>query len=208
MLIVPTVTGIRTFIGRPSVPHFSISPATCQGQAADAVAALAHARNLRPLALEILCVPRFAHLQKILNTAKTDRFTDALIYALSLFPAPKRADSIGQYKVIRTDQRFHPHYRNKIYRQNNSFCADLPYGYLNLYANATLTLSDRVHACAATLAFGNSAMLFVNTDRLGLLGRVGAEGITVHPVQLDLNLLADEKSRMVAWLEKTMTEDR
>ena len=69
MLIVPTVTGIRTFIGRPSVPHFSISPATCQGQAADAVAALAHARNLRPLALEILCVPRFAHLQKILNTA-------------------------------------------------------------------------------------------------------------------------------------------
>ena len=71
MLIVPTVTGIRTFIGRPSVPHFSISPATCQGQAADAVAALAHARNLRPLALEILCVPRFAHLQKILNTATT-----------------------------------------------------------------------------------------------------------------------------------------
>ena len=70
MLIVPTVTGIRTFIGRPSVPHFSISPATCQGQAADAVAALAHARNLRPLALEILCVPRFAHLQKILNTAR------------------------------------------------------------------------------------------------------------------------------------------
>ena len=70
MLIVPTVTGIRTFIGRPSVPHFSISPATCQGQAADAVAALAHARNLRPMALEILCVPRFAHLQKILNTAQ------------------------------------------------------------------------------------------------------------------------------------------
>ena len=69
MLIAPTVTGIRTFIGRLSVPHFSISPATCQGQAADAVAALAHARNLRPLALEILCVPRFAHLQKILNTA-------------------------------------------------------------------------------------------------------------------------------------------
>ena len=66
---VPEATEIRTFIGRPSVPHFRISPATYQGQAADAVAALAHARNLRPLALEILCVPRFAHLQKILNIA-------------------------------------------------------------------------------------------------------------------------------------------
>ena len=146
---------------------------------------------------------------KLLNRAmsKTDRFTDALIYALSLLPAPHRADQIGEYKVIRTDQRFHPHYRSKIYRQNNSFCADLPYGYLNLYANATLTLSDRVHACAATLAFGNSAMLFVNTDRLGLLGRVGAEGITQHPVKLDMDRLKEEKSRMVEWLRKTINED-
>lgn len=147
---------------------------------------------------------------KLLNQAmsKTDRFTDALIYAISLFPAPKRADEIGKYKVIRTDQRFHPHYRSKIYRQSRSFCADLPYGYLNLYANSSLTLSDRVHACAATLAFGNSAMLFVNTDRLGLLGRVGAEGITEHPVQLDLKRLEDEKSRMVEWLKKTLLGDK
>ena len=145
---------------------------------------------------------------KLLNQAmrKTDRFTDALIYAFSLFPAPKRADSIGKYKVIRTDQRFHPHYRNKIYRRNNSFCADLPYGYLNLYANTVLTLSDRVHACAATLAFGNSAMLSVSTDRLGLLGRVGAEEITEHPVQIDLKRLANEKNRMIEWLGQVLRE--
>ena len=74
MLIAPTVTGIRTFIGRSSVPHFSIFPATCQGQAAGAVAALAAARKLRPLALEILCSPHFAHLQKILNTATTGNY--------------------------------------------------------------------------------------------------------------------------------------
>ena len=92
MLIVPTVTGIRTFIGRPSVPHFSISPATCQGQAADAVAALAHARNLRPLALEILCVPRFAHLQKILNTAAAPhKMREAWNAAVFLAALPMRA---------------------------------------------------------------------------------------------------------------------
>lgn len=134
--------------------------------------------------------------------AKTDRFTDALIYMLSIFPAPRRADILGDYKVIRTDQRFHPHYRSKIYRQNNSFCADLPYGYLNLYANAELTLSDRVHACAATLAFGHSAMLLVNTDRLGLLGRVGATEITKRPVKLDMDALAEEKAKLVTWLKK------
>lgn len=139
---------------------------------------------------------------RLLNKAmtKTDRFTDALIYAMSILPAPKRANMIGKYRIIRTDQRFHPHYRSKIYRQNNSFCADLPYGYLNLYANSQLTLSDRVHSCAVTLAFGHSAMLFVNTDRLGLLGRVGADGINNHPVKLDMIYLANEKRRMIDWI--------
>lgn len=139
---------------------------------------------------------------------KTDRFTDALIYAISLFPAPKRMDKIGEYRIIRTDQRFHPHYRNKIYRQNNSFCADVPYGYLNLYANTVLTLSDRIHACAATLAFGNSAMLFASTDRIGLLERVGVKDITQNPVKVDLAYLTNEKNKMLAWLkEKIVAEN-
>lgn len=142
------------------------------------------------------------------SMAKTDRFTDALIYAMSMLPAPSRADQIGKYKVIRTDQRFHPHYRRKIYRQNNSFCADIPYGYLNLYANSKLTLSDRVHACAATLAFGNSAMLMVNTNRLGLLGRVGANEITEHPVKLDMEYLNSEKQKMIDWFSDVLKEEK
>ena len=52
----------------------AISPPTCHNQAAGAVAALAAARKLRPLALEILCSPHFAHLQKILNTATTGNY--------------------------------------------------------------------------------------------------------------------------------------
>lgn len=134
-------------------------------------------------------------------TAKTDRFTDAVIYMRSVIPAKKHKDKLGIYKVIRLDHRFHPHYRSKIYRNNNSFVADLPYGYLNLYANAEMTLSDRVHACAVTLAFGNSAMLFAKTDRRGLLERVGAEGICDRPVKLDLSKLEDEKARMIQWLK-------
>lgn len=31
--------------------------------------------------------------------------------------------------------------------------AELPYGHLNLYANAEFTLSDRVHACVAGHGF-------------------------------------------------------
>ena len=135
---------------------------------------------------------------------KTDRFSDALIYAQSFLPQKKCEDKVGEYIVFRTDHRFHPHFRKKIYSQNNSFCADLPFGYLNLYANADLTLSDRVHACAVTMAFGNSAMLFSETDRVGLLDRVNAGEISEHPVKLDLDALNKEKEKMVKWLESVL----
>ena len=135
---------------------------------------------------------------------KTDRFTDALIYAASMLPAPKRPDAMGDYGIVRTDHRFHPHFRRKIYEQANSFVADLPQGYLNLYANAALTLSDRVHACAVTLAFGNSAMLFSKTNRSGLLTRVGAGEICQKPVTLDMEKLAEEKKKQLQWLSAVL----
>lgn len=133
-------------------------------------------------------------------TSKTDRFTDAFIYISSLLPTKIRQNNLGKYRIIRTDHRFHPHFRKKIYRQGNSFVADLPYGYLNLYANSDLTLSDRVHACAVTLAFGHSAMLFAKTNRHGLLERVGAIGIEERPVKLDMSILENEKKKMLEWL--------
>ena len=135
---------------------------------------------------------------------KTDRASDALVYAASAFPQKKREDVVGGREIIRTDHRFHPHYRRKIYSQANSFCSDLPYGYLNIYANSRLTLSDRVHACAVTMAFGHPAMLFSETTRDGLLERVGAGEISRHPVSLDMGKLEEEKKKMIEWLAETL----
>lgn len=140
--------------------------------------------------------------------SKTDRFTDALIYVKSIFPVPKRADRVGDYMIFRADQRFHPHYRSKIYGQANTLCADIPYGYLNLYANSQLTLSDRIHACAVTLAFGHSAMLFVKTNRAGLLERVGAGNICKEPVKLDLERLESEKQKMLKWTADVLNGEK
>lgn len=134
---------------------------------------------------------------------KTDRFTDALVYALSLFPPGHRDDEIGGYRIIRTDHRFHPHYRGKIYRYHHSFVSDLPHPYLTLYANAACTLSDRVHACAVTMAYGNSAMLFSKTNRVELLDRVGATDICQSVVKLDMDQLAKEKRNIISYLEET-----
>ena len=135
------------------------------------------------------------------HALKTDRFTDALVYVMSLLPPGHRADEVGGYNIIRTDHRFHPHYRRKIYRYNNSFVSDIPHPYLVLYSNSTCTLSDRVHACAVTMAYGNSAMLFAKTNRVGLLERVGANEVCHSVVKLDLQRLAKEKEGVVAYLE-------
>ena len=134
-------------------------------------------------------------------TSKTDRFTDALIYLISFLPSKNINDKIGKYNVVRTDHRFHPHYRSKIYKQKNCFCADLPYGYLNIYSNSKLTISDRVHACAVTMAFGNSALLLSKTKRSELLERLGAKKIYTEPTKLDMNYVESEKHKMLEWLE-------
>ncbi len=133
---------------------------------------------------------------------KTDRFTDALVYAASPLPRGKRPETIGGYTVIRPDHRYNPMFIRKVFRYANSFCADIPHTYADIYANAKLTVSDRVHACALTLAYGNSAYLLAKTGRSGLLTRVGADGITEHPVKIDLAYLKSEKQKLIDWLKE------
>ena len=72
----------------------------------------------------------------------------------------------------------------------------------------TFTLSDRVHACAVTLAFGHSAMLFAKTNRHGLLERAGAEGISERLVKLDMNKLDMEKQIQIQWLTQIFNREK
>lgn len=132
---------------------------------------------------------------------KTDRFTDALIYMKSILPRGKRPEKLGEYTIIRTDHRFSPMFKGKAFRYANSFCADVPQTYANIYAEAELTLSDRVHACAVTLAYGNAACFFAKTGRSALLERVGAQGIENHPVKLDMAALEEEKWKLLEYLK-------
>ena len=55
-----------------------------------------------------------------------------------------------------------------------------------------------------TLAYGHSAMLFVKTNRVGLLERVGAGEITKKPVKLDMELISEEKNKLVQWLKTVL----
>ena len=91
-----------------------------------------------------------------------------------------------------------------IYRYSNSFVSDIPYDYLNLYANCLATISTRVHACVVTLAFGNPAMLLSKTNRSFLLDRVGLCDIRTKLVKIDTEYLDQEIQKQEAYIKEVM----
>lgn len=109
-------------------------------------------------------------------------------------------DHIGDLTVIRPEHRFFPHMTRKIYRHPNATAADEPWTYINIYANSELTLSDRVHACVATLAYGHPAMLFTPSPRAALFERLGLGEIRNQLVDLNLGRLEEEQEKEIEWL--------
>lgn len=102
--------------------------------------------------------------------------------------------------IIRPEHRVNPHVTPKVYQHPNSIASDEPWTYFNVYANADMTLADRVHACVATLAYGKPAMLFTPSPRSALFERLGCGDIRHVPVSLDPEYLEDERQQELAWL--------
>ena len=95
----------------------------------------------------------------------------------------------------------HPLVRAKTYRSPRTLVNDTPYPYLDIYGNAALTLTGRVHAAAAALQYGKPAMLFTSSPRVRMLDRLGLEEIVNRPVWLDSALLEDEKGEVKAFIK-------
>ncbi len=140
-----------------------------------------------------LTYPRFA--ERMARTSKAHAYVGHFTDARSL------PTVVGNRLVLRPEHRSNPHIPGKIYRNPNSFAWDEPYTYLTAYANSELTLSDRVHACVATLAYGGRAMLHNPiTRRHALFAAVGAETIADEPVSIDRDLLSANYQETVDFL--------
>lgn len=114
-------------------------------------------------------------------------------------------DMIGEYHVIRTDHRPHPLIRRKTYRTTNVLVNDVPYPYFEVYHQAELTLSNRIHACVAALSYGNSAMLFSRSPRIRMLERIGLDDITKKPVKLETSMIENEKRNLEQFIRKVLS---
>ena len=91
------------------------------------------------------------------------------------------------------------HHQTNIIKKNDML-SNLPDDYLNLYANCKATYSDRIHACVATLSFGNSARLYSKSDRSLLFDRVGLSSIRDNLVSLDMEKIEKEKKKQIEFL--------
>lgn len=111
----------------------------------------------------------------------------------------------GGRLIVRPEHRSNPHIGWKVYRHYNAVASDEPFSYFTVYANADLTISDRVHACVASTAYGTPAMLFAKTGRASLFDRLDMGGISRRPVTVDRQRLREEQDSEVEFLRRSVT---
>lgn len=112
------------------------------------------------------------------------------------------ASDIGGYQVIRPCHQVLNRQNWRLFFKKNSYCSQVPWGYLNLYRNTSLTVTDRLHAAVATMAYGNTARLYIKSKRTYLLDRVGAREVCNGFYRIDQEYLMEEKLKYLAWMKK------
>ena len=93
--------------------------------------------------------------------------------------------SLNGVDIIRVHQGFNPFMRWFNYGRPNSFVSYNPRCYLSVYKGCEFVVTDRVHACAAALAYGHPARLLYENDRMGIFDRMGfvrGENGTIMPI--------------------------
>lgn len=118
-----------------------------------------------------------------------------------LFKRAQIQCEINGIPIIRTNNNSIGIGYDNIYRVNDTYHSDLPYGYLSILKHARTVFSERVHTCAATLNLGGKAQ-FIPVEkrsfekRSNLFDRLNLRDIQSHPVQLDFKLIEIEKNNL------------
>lgn len=108
---------------------------------------------------------------------------------------------------MRVHQGFNPATSLFNYAQPNSFVSYNPRSYLSVYKGCEFVVSDRVHACAAALAYGHPARLLDINDRMGIFARMGISRDS-NGVMRPLARIQYEKvvAEYVAYLRRVLDE--
>lgn len=114
---------------------------------------------------------------------------------------------VGDYRVVRPTHKMVRENVFGLFGKPNSLVSLRPHAYLNVYANTSLTISDRVHACIATLSFGNPARLVSSTERQRLFRRVDLGEISEAVRSIDRDVVRQEKEDYIEFIRSVYEEE-
>lgn len=80
---------------------------------------------------------------------------------------------VGGKIIVRTIQNLNTRFNHINFAMPNSFISFNPLSYLEIVKSSEFTISDRVHACAVSLAMNHPARFMFNTPRAGIFDRMG-----------------------------------
>lgn len=84
-------------------------------------------------------------------------------------------EKINDHTIIRAHQSVSNKVNHYNFAYPNSYISLNPITYLSIFKGAEFTISDRIHACAVTLAFGKPARLVSDSPRAGIFSRLGID---------------------------------
>ena len=97
----------------------------------------------------------------------------------------KHQSELENHLIVRTVQNLNTRFNHINFSTPNSFISFNPVRYLEVAKSAEFTISDRVHACAISLACNHPARFLFNTPRAGIFDRLGfdykSNGGIMHP---------------------------
>lgn len=127
-------------------------------------------------------------------------------YLGSLLDRRRLPTHVDGHLIVRPEHRSNPHIGWKVYRHDNAVTSDEPFTYFTIYAGAELTISDRVHACVASIAYGTPAMLFARTGRASLFDRLGLGAIRKEPQVVPRPTLMQEQESELRFLRDAVAQ--
>ena len=111
----------------------------------------------------------------------------------------------GGETIIRTVHSVMPETMKGIREGDNYFVSDIPYDYLNLYANAVAVITNRVHAAVASVSYGTPVYLNNKTPRGSILERIHCDGVYRELHVSDTEYLEAEKKKYENTIRQILT---
>ncbi|OMP79067.1 MULTISPECIES: polysaccharide pyruvyl transferase family protein [unclassified Chitinophaga] len=114
-------------------------------------------------------------------------------------------EAVKEHKIVRVNQEVSTKFNHINFALPNSFLSYNLLSYLALYKSADFTVSDRVHSCAVSLAFGKPARLLTNSLRAGIFNRLGFDHKQNNGIMYpNLDIIDSEAEKLSSFIKSSI----